>query len=155
MIKDKGIIVKENGYADSNELLDSIENLPDGEFGYLIFEKKKSKALPQLKYLFGYLLKEISEQLPDHPPVDALYRYFEDIFAPLHVCTINGEEYEFFNLKNEKSIEMNDVIAKIIRHAKREWGIDLKTSTQLNAPEATEVHANAYAEMWENYSRKI
>lgn len=156
MIKDKGIIQFRDGYADLQELHETVEKLPqDQEYGYIIFDKKQNRSLPQLKYLFGHVLKSISDQLPDHPPVDALYRYFEEIYAPIHVCKINGEVYEYFNLKNEKSIEMNDVITQIIHHATKEWGLNILTKDELKSSEAQEAYASAYAEMWDNYSRKL
>lgn len=155
MIKEKGIVNVQDGEVEQSELQDSLFNLPDGEYGYLLFDKKKNKALPQLKYLFGVVLKEISDQLPDHPPVEALYRYFEEIYAPIRSCTINGEKYEYFDIKNEKNIEMNGFIEKIIHHATTEWGIQVISRDDLKSGEASEAYAGAYAEMWENLSRKI
>jgi hypothetical protein len=156
MIRSKGIINVYNGNTDKKELMDSVYDLEDGEYGYLIFDKQNNKALPHLKYLFGIVLKEISDQLPGNPPVDALYRYFEEIYAPLRICEIRGEKYEYFDLKNEKSIEVNDVIEKIIHHAETEWGIKkILKKDELKAPEAKGPYMNAYANQWENYSRKI
>ena len=155
MIKSKGIIIV-NGNADTQELLASVESLKDGEYGYLIFDKERNKALPHLKYLFGIVLKNISEGLPGHPPVDALYRYFEEIYAPLRTCEICGKKYEYFDLKNEKANEVNDVIEMIIHHAETEWGIcGIPPRDELKAPEAKELYAETYASQWENYSRKI
>jgi hypothetical protein len=156
MIKRKGIINIQEGNADTEELLDSIEQLKDGEYGYLLFDKEKNNALPQLKYLFGIVLKRISDGLPDHPSVSALYSYFEEIYAPIRTDIIAGEKYEYFDLKTEKSIEVNDIIEKIIRHADTEWGIkEIPTRDELKAPEAKEVYTGAYASQWDNYSRKI
>lgn len=156
MIRSKGIINIQNGGADTQELIGSVEELKDGEYGYLLFDKERNKTLPHLKYLFGIVLKAISDDLPDHPPVDSLYRYFEEVYAPMHTCNIHGEKYEYFDLKNEKSIEVNDVIEKIIRHAETEWGITgILTRDELKAPEAKELYAEAYASQWENLSRKI
>lgn len=92
MIRAKGIIEVREGYADTNELLDSVDELPNGEYGYLLFDKKKNRSLPQLKFLFGYLLKQLSEELPEHPNPEALYRYFEELYAPIHSCNIPGEK---------------------------------------------------------------
>ena len=156
MIKSKGIINISNGDADTKELLDSVGELKDGEYGYLLFDKERNKALPHLKYLFGIVLKTISDGLADHPPVDALYRYFEEIYAPIRTCEILGEKYEYFDLKNEKSIEVNDVIEKIIHHAATEWGITgILKRDELKAPEAKEPYLGAYASQWDNLSRKI
>ena len=142
-------------YADMKEFKDSLDNLPDGEYGYLLFDKQKNRSLPQLKYLFGVVLKTISENLPDHPSIDALYRYFEEIYAPIHTCYINGEKYEYFDLKNEKSIEMDDVIEKIIHHATNQWNISILSKEEIKASEARDPYMDAYSEMWKNLSRKI
>lgn len=145
----------QDDYADMKEFKDSLDNLPDGEYGYLLFDKQKNRSLPQLKYLFGVVLKTISENLPDHPSIDALYRYFEEIYAPIHTCYINGEKYEYFDLKNEKSIEMDDVIEKIIHHATNQWNISILSKEEIKASEAREPYMDAYSEMWKNLSRKI
>lgn len=157
MIRAKGIIDIHNGYADTSELLDSVDLLTDGEYGYLLFDKNKNRSLPQLKFLFGYLLPTLSEQLEEHPEPEALYRYFEEIYAPIHSCNIPGEEqvFEYFDLKNENAIEMSNVIEKIIHHAMSEWNIDLLSRDLIKTSEAQEAYAGAYAEMWKNYSRKI
>ena len=156
MIKSKGIINVYGGDADKHELLDSVSKLKDGEYGYLLFDKEQNKALPHLKYLFGIVLKHISNELPDHPPVNALYRYFEEIYAPLNTCNIHGKEYDYFDLKNEKSIEVNEVIEKIIHHAQAEWGISgIPSKDELKAPEAKEPYLGAYASQWDNLSRKV
>lgn len=155
MIKAKGLIEVLNDNADTKELIDSVDNLPDGEYGFLIFDKQKNRSLPQLKYLFGVVLKTISDNLDDHPPVDALYRYFEEIYAPINTCNIQGEKYDFFDLKNEKSIEMDDVIERIIHHATTTWGITIPSKDEIKAPEASEAYMGAYADMWKNLSRKI
>lgn len=156
MIRSKGIINIVNGDADKQELMDSVNELGDGEYGYLLFDKEKNKALSQLKYLFGIVLKQISDGLPDHPSVGALYSYFEEIYAPIRTDIIAGEKYEYFDLKSEKSIEMNDVIEKIIHHAETEWGITgILKRDELKAPEANEPYLGAYASQWDNFSRKI
>ena len=157
MIRAKGIIEIRDGCADTDELLDSVDELPAGEYGYWLFDKKKNRSLPQLKFLFGYLLKTLSEELEEHPDPEALYRYFEELYAPLHTCKIPGEEntFEYFSLKNESATEMDFVIEKIIHHAKSEWGIDLLSRDLLKAAEAQEAYAGAYAETWKNLSRKI
>ena len=73
------LIVQDNKAA-KQEIELAIGNLKDGDYTILIMDDTKNKSLPQLKYLFGVVLKTISEQLPTHPPVDALYRYFEEIY---------------------------------------------------------------------------
>ena len=157
MIRSKGMIEVQEGHADIDELLDSVDDLPNGKYGYLLFDKKKNRSLPQLKFLFGYLLKTISEELEGHPEPEALYRYFEEIYAPIHTCKIPGEskDYEYFDLKNEPAAEMDFVIEKIIHHAMSNWNIDLLSRDRLKAAEAQELYAGAYSETWKNLSRKI
>lgn len=142
------LIVQDNKAA-KQEIELAIGNLKDGDYTILIMDNTKNKSLPQLKYLFGVVLKTISEQLPTHPPVDALYRYFEEIYAPIHVCDLpGGEKYEYFNLKNEKASEMNEVIEKIIHHVNTEWGIKVMLKDKTKMPEAKELWAGAYTEQW-------
>ena len=157
MIKAKGIVEVHEGYADTDELMDSVDTLPNGQYGYLLFDKRKNRSLPQLKFLFGYLLKTLSEELEGHPEPEALYRYFEELYAPIHTCQIpnEAEPYEYFDLKNENAAEMDFVIEKVIHHAKSEWNIDLLSRDQLKASEAQEAYAGAYAETWKNLSRII
>lgn len=157
MIRAKGIIDIHNGYADTSELLDSVDNLENGEYGYLLFDKQKNRSLPQLKFLFGYLLPTLSQKLEGNPEPEALYRYFEEIYAPIHSCKIPGEKqvFEYFDLKNENATEMDTVITKIIHHAMSEWNIDLLSRDLMKTSEAQEAYAGAYAEMWKNYTRKI
>ena len=151
MIRKKGLVIIENGEADTKELLDSVEQLPDGEYKFLLYDEAKNRALPQLKYLFGTVLKTISESLPEHPQIEALYRYFEEIYAPMHTCIIRGEKYEYFDLKNEKTIELDNVIQKIIRHAATEWGIKIEDREALRLPGAQEAYIDAYTDMWKSY----
>lgn len=155
MILGKGIITVRDSDAETQELEDDVGKLKDGEYGYLIFDKEQNKALPQLKYLFGIVLKSISNALPEHPTVNALYRYFEEIYAPLHTCNIAGEQFDYFDLKSDPSIEMNEVIEKIIHHAKEEWGINVITKDELKSSEAKAPYTEAYANQWIDYSRKI
>lgn len=157
MIRSKGIVEVHEGYADISEIKEAVDILPDGEYGYLLFDKKNNRSLPQLKFLFGYILKTLSEELEGHPEPEALYSYFEELYAPIHSCKIPGEKenFEYFDLKNEPATEMDYVVNEIIRHAKTEWGIDLLTRDRLKAAEAKELYAGAYAATWNNYIRKI
>jgi hypothetical protein len=82
--------------------------------------------------------------LPDHPTTTALYKYFEDLFAPPHTCTINGQEYEYWQLKDEKASDVDKVIEKIIQYAKKEWNIDVVDKEELRSPENREFFASAY-----------
>lgn len=155
MIKAKGAVVVQDNNADYQELIDSLDKLPNGSYDVFIYDKSRNRSLPQLKYLFGVVLKTISEGLPGHPPVDALYRYFEEVYAPIHSCKILGQEYEYFDLKNDKSIEMDDVIEKIIHHAATQWNIRIPTKDEVRDAEAKELYADAYAEMWKIHSHKF
>ncbi|MBT9638199.1 hypothetical protein GPL01_04825 [Parabacteroides merdae] len=154
-IRSKGIVTVNNGDVDLNEFKESLYDLSDGEYGFLIFDKEKNKTLPQLKYLNGVVLKRISEELPGHPGISALYRYFEELYAPILKDEIDGETYEYFDLKSAKSSEMNEVIEKIIHHAKTKWNIEIITRDELKLPSALEPYADAYASQWKDYSRKI
>lgn len=154
-IRSKGIVTINDGDVDLNEFKESLYDLSDGEYGFLIFDKEKNKTLPQLKYLNGVVLKRISEELPGHPDVSALYRYFEELYAPILKDEIDEETYEYFDLKSAKSSEMNEVIEKIIHHAKTKWNIEIITRDELKLPSASEPYADAYASQWKDYSRKI
>ena len=149
MLHGQARLVIQNNEAVTNETLAIVEKLKDGDYTVLILDDAKNRSLPQLKYLFGIVLKTISEQLSTHPPVDALYRYFEELYAPIHVCNLpNGEKFEYFNLKNEKAAQMNEVIERIIHHAKTEFGIDIMAKTKTSMPEEKELWAGAYTEQW-------
>lgn len=148
MIKQRGSFSVHKQGTDLEDFLDSVEKLPEGDYEYLIYDKFKNRSLPQLKYLFGVVLKTISDGLPNHPPVDALYRWFEQVYAPLHSCIIEGQTFEYVDLKNENSVEMDYVIQRIIHHARREWNITIPDRDVLKAPEARELYTDAYAEVW-------
>lgn len=149
MLRGQARLIVQDGKAATTETDMAIQTLKDGDYTVLIMDDAKNRSLPQLKYLFGVVLKTISEQLPAHPPVDALYRYFEEIYAPLYICDLpGGEKYEYFNLKNEKASEMNEVIERIIHHVLTEWGIDIMPKAKTTMPEAKELWAGAYTEQW-------
>ena len=144
-------LIVQDGKAEMEETGLAIGQLKDGDYTVLIFDDKKNKSLPQLKYLFGVVLKTISEKLPSHPPVDALYRYFEEMFAPVHTCTLSdGEKYNYFNLKNERANEMNEIVESIVHYAATEWNIKVAARDALKLPEAKEAWAGAYTEQWQD-----
>lgn len=149
MLYSQSRLIVQDGKAARHETELAISNLKDGDYTVLIMDDTRNRSLPQLKYLFGVVLKSISDQLPTHPPVDALYRYFEEIYAPIHTCNLpGGEKYEYFSLKNEKANEMNEVIESIVHHAHTEWGIKVAPKDQTKMPEAKELWAGAYTEQW-------
>lgn len=149
MLHSQTRLIVQDGKACTEATNLAIDKLSDGDYTVLILDDTKNKSLPQLKYLFGVVLKRISEELPTHPPVDALYRYFEEIYAPIHTCDLpGGEKYEYFSLKNEKASEMNKVIESIIHHANTEWGIKIEPRDAIKLPEAKELWAGAYTEQW-------
>lgn len=155
-IRSKGIVTINDGDVDHLMNLKRVcttfqtENM---DSSYSI--RKRNKTLPQLKYLNGVVLKRISEELPGHPDVSALYRYFEELYAPILKDEIDGETYEYFDLKSAKSSEMNEVIEKIIHHAKTKWNIEIITRDELKLPSASEPYVDAYANQWKDYSRNI
>lgn len=151
MIKLKGVITVAKGTPLTPELEDGIAKLKDGDYDFYFFDKKQNRVLPQLKYLNGVVLRAISEQSPTHPPIGALYRYYEQMFAPPHICNINGVRFTYKDLKAEPSDEVNDVIENIIRHAQINFGIQVPTIEDLKQAEAKELYAGAYAEDWKDY----
>lgn len=155
MIVKKGSIEVHEDGAHLEEMLRFVDGLPTGKYDYVLVDGSKNRSLPQLKYLFGVVLKTISREHPQHPPVNALYRYFEEIYAPLHTCDIDGEKFEYLDLKNEKSTEVDDVIQCIIHHAKKEWGIKVPTREELKTAEAKALYADAYMDCWKDYQHII
>lgn len=148
MIRKRGTFEVHKDGADLEELIDSVDELPEGEYDFVIYDTKKNRSLPQLKYLFGVVLKTISDELPNHPTVDALYRYFEAVYAPIHVCEIDGEKCEYFNLKNESSSEVDSVIQQIVHHATKKWGIKFPERDFLKLPEARQLYVEANYDLW-------
>ena len=148
MIKGRGRIQKIGGILKEQELKAAVEKLPDNqEYDFLIYDHKVNRLLPHLNYLFSVVLKQISEQLPDHPSTTALYKYFEEIFAPEHICTINGKEYSYFDLKNEKSTDFGKVVENIAEYAQKRWNITVTTNEELKRPECRDFFVKAYANL--------
>ena len=145
MIKGHGKLRKIGGILYDRELRESLKKLPDNEnYLFLVVDDTKNRILPSLAYLFSVVLKYISDSLPDHPSTEALYRYFEDCFAPLHTCKINGEVYEYTNLKGEKQNDVGDFIERVVGYARKKWGINVPTQEELKDPELRDVYAKAY-----------
>ncbi len=154
MIKKKGIVrIYDNDDADFKELNDSVAGLPPGEYGFLIYDNSKNRSLPQIKYLFSTVLKTISEKLDSHPSPEALYRYFEELYAPIHVSYVEGEKFEYFDLKNEKTVELDSVVEKIVQHAMTEWNISVPSREEMREKQARELYAEAYAGTWKFLSQ--
>lgn len=156
MIKGKGKIRKLDGVLYKKELDEVLEKLKDSDDGYdfLVYDHKNNRQLPNLTYLHAVVLKQISDELPDHPSVTALYKYFEEIFAPEHTCTINGKEYTYFDLKNEKSIDFGNVVEKIAKYVQKHWNITIISQDEIRNAEAREFFAKAYAKLdvdWKHF----
>lgn len=142
-------LVIEDGKVLNPEFGLTVSSLKDGDYVALIMDDTKNRSLPQMKYLFGVVLRAVSDTLPEHPSVDALYRYFERLYAPSHVCNLpGGQRFEYRNLKSEKAIEVNKVVERIVHHITTEWGIDILPRKKVTAPEAKELWAGAYTEQW-------
>lgn len=155
MIKGRGKMKKVAGHLFDDELKQACDKLPDCEdYIFLIVDDKKNKNLPYLSYLFSVVLKFISDTLPDHPGTTALYKFFEDMFAPIHTCTINGEQFEYCELKSEKSSDVNNIIEKVVEYASKHWGIEVPRQDDLKTPEQRELHSQAYLNQeadWSNF----
>lgn len=161
MIKGQGKMKKVAGSLFADELKQALAKLPDNEdYMFVIVDNKPNRNLPYLSYLFSVVLKYISDSLPDHPSTKALYRYFEDMFAPVHTCTVNGEQFEYCDLKSEKQHDVNNIIEMVVEYARKEWGIEVPQKTGLNTPELRELHSQAYLNQevdWSSFisSRKM
>lgn len=155
MIKGQGRIKKVDGVLYDEELEKALAKLPDNaDYEFLIVDKKRNRNLPCVSYLFSVVLPQIAEQLPEHPATEALYRYFEDLFAPLHSVTIHGEKYDYFDLKREKTLIIDNAIENIINFAQNEWGLKIMSKEALQDSENSEYYSQAYkgqAIDWANF----
>ena len=82
--------------------------------------------------------------MPGHPSPIAVYKYFERKFAPVHTCTIDGEQFEYCELKSEKSIDVNNFIEMVVEYVSEKWGIEVPRNETLAKPENRELHSQAY-----------
>lgn len=152
--------MKVAGHTFFNEFEDVCAKLPDNdEYLFVICDNTKNRNLPYLSYFFSVVLKYISDALPDHPGTTALYKFFEDMFAPIHTSRINGIEFEYCELKSEKASDVNGIIEKVVEYASKEWGIEVPRQEDLKDPELRELHSQAYLKQevdWSNFisSRK-
>lgn len=142
------------GHLFDDELKAACQKLPDNEnYMFLIVDDGKNRNLPYLSYLFSVVLKYLSDALPGHPSTTALYKYFEDMYAPEHSCTINGERFLYRELKSEKSSDVNNVIEKVVEYASENWGIEVPRQEDLKTPELRELHSQAYLNQEVNWSK--
>lgn len=151
MIKKKGALEIAEGVPLTQELDAAVASLKNGTYTFYLIDEGKNRALPQLKYLNGVVLKTISDNLPTHPPIGALYRYFEKEYAPAHYCNINGERFVYRDLKSEPATEMIDVIEAIIHHAQTIFGIHIPTIEEMKTAESKDLYVDALAETWKDY----
>ena len=145
MIKGQGAIKKVDGVLYNDELRQVLNKLPDNQdYEFLIVDKKRNRTLPYMTYLFSVVLPQISEQLPDHPPKEALYRYFEDCFAPLYSVTINGKDYEYADLKREKTMIVSEFVEKLVDYVEKRWNMKIMSLEDLRDERNSQLYAKAY-----------
>lgn len=160
MIKGKGKLIKVAGHTVVDEFKAACDKLPDNDdYLFVICDNTRNRNLPFLSYFFSVVLKYISDSLPAHPSTTALYKFFEDMFAPIHSSIINGERFEYCELKSEKASDVNRIIEKVVEYARNEWGIEVPRNEDLKDPELRELHSQAYLNQevdWSNFisSRK-
>lgn len=144
MIK-KGKFQKFDGKLVADELKSVCNKLPDNkEYIFVIADFGKARNLPYTTYLFSVVLTYLSKNLSDHPTPIALYKFFEDMYAPIHTCTINGKQFEYCELKSEKSIDVNNFIERVVEYASKEWGIEVPRNETMAKPEYRELYSQAY-----------
>ena len=158
MIKKKGSISVSGGVPDLTELNEALAKLKDGDYMFVIAKTdEKNRALNKLAYLHSVVLRTIAEKLaernPDEDPVspNELYRYFEEKFAPIHTCRINGEEFDYLDLKSEHAVDVGTVTEKIVRYAEKKLGIHIPTEEDLNTEPYFQLYAEAYLNQWKGY----
>jgi len=153
--------MKVAGHTVIDEFKAACEKLPDNDnYLFVICDNTKNRNLPYISYFFSVVLKYLSDALPDHPGTTALYKFFEDMFAPIHTSKINGQQFEYCELKSEKARDVNDIIEKVVEYAQKEWGIEVPRNEDLREPELRELHSQAYLNQevdWSNFisSRKL
>ena len=155
MIKGKGRLPKMEGLVNTDEFNNVCAQLQDNsEYLFVIYDETRNRNLPILSYLFSVVLSYISQSLPDKPSTTALYKYFEDMFAPIHRIKINGEQFEYCELKTERVSDVGNVVESIVEYARTEWGIEVPTQADLKDPEMRELHSQAYLNQkidWSNF----
>ena len=147
----------EGGVPDRSELEKALSKLPDDEYLFVFANKDKNRAMNKLSYLHSVVLRTVAEELakrnPDSDPVSPsqLYRYFEEKFAPIHTCRINGEEFDYLDLKSEHAVDVGTVTEKIVRYAEKKLGIHIPTEEDLNTEPYFQLYAEAYLNQWKGY----
>lgn len=136
---------KMNGVLYDEELRLACNKLPDNaEFDFLIVNKNHNRNLPSQTYLFSVVLKYLSDALPDHPSAIALYRYFEEKFAPQHTCILNGRRFVYRDLKSEKIVDFDNFIGRVIEYSRLKWNIEIPTKEELSESKNREFYSQAY-----------
>ncbi len=158
MIKKHGKLNIVDGVPDMSELNEAVEKLKDGDYLFTIANTDKNRNLNKLSYLHSVVLRTVAEKLAEKDPDNEnpvspsqLYRYFEDKFAPIHTCMINNQEYEYLDLKSEKSDEIGMVTEKIIQYVWKKWNIHVPTEEELNTAPYYQMYAEAYLNQWKGY----
>lgn len=123
-----------------------IRNLLPGDYSVFVCDAKKNRTLPQLRYLFGVVLRMMSKDTGME--VNDLYRIFENKYAPKKVVQFQGEDQIVQDLKSVTSKEMGDIIERIIRFADVELNIKIPTQDELREPMAQEIYVDAYNQDW-------
>ena len=136
-----------DGTLYDKELSDALAKLPDNaDYEFLIVDKKRNRNLPCVSYLFSVVLSQIAEQLPEHPATEALYRYFEEMFAPRHSVKINGKEYFYFDLKREKTLIIDKVTESIVDFVQKNWNLTISSKEEMQDSQNSEYYSLAYKE---------
>ena len=154
-IKKKGILFMKNRCPDLYELNRELRSLPDGEYAFYVCDKTMNNVLPRLKYLYGVVLKTISDNHPEHPPVDVLYRKFEKMFAPVRTVRLFKSQFSYQDLKSCKADEFDEVIRKIVSFAIENLGMTVMSRLDLRSNDLTEAYVDAYNDQWKDYDRKL
>lgn len=152
MILDKLMLTKAGGECDFSALRRSMKKLEDGDYAVFICNKSKNKTMPQLKYLFGIVLKEISNNTGYE--VNDLYRMFEKMFAPKKVLEFNNEEFITQDAKNLNAKDMGAFIEKIIHFASEELGIEIVSREDVKSPEAQGNYVDVENDYWTSVYKK-
>lgn len=160
MIKSKGAFRKYGGIVHGVDFDKVISSLPDGHaYNYVIVNDAGNRSLPYQTYLFSVVLKGISDQLEGHPSPYALYKYFEEMFAPLHTCIIDGRTFSWRDLKREKKSDVIDFVEKVGEYVQKHWGLEIVTESDVKLAENRDLYAEIYVNQevdWGNFlsSRK-